>query len=94
MRGAPTFKLSGIAHLGQIIDKIRLRHVGQIHNYNDSTVGFDRYLSTSSNSEGVPEIWTVWEVGALRNPTPEGANQGARRGSERDAIMGQPSRHR
>ena len=45
----PTFKLSGIAHLGQIIDKIRLRHAGQIQNYNDSTVGFDRYLSTSSN---------------------------------------------
>ena len=41
--------LSGIAHLGKIIDKIRLRHAGQIQDYNDSTVGFNRYLSTSSN---------------------------------------------
>ena len=36
---SPTFKLGGIAHLGRIIDKIRLRHAGQIQDY----------LSTSSN---------------------------------------------
>ena len=38
------FQLGGIAHLGRIIDKIRLRHAGQIQDYNYLTVGFDRYL--------------------------------------------------
>jgi hypothetical protein len=36
--------LSGIAHLGRFIDRIRLRHAGQIQNYNYITVGFDKYL--------------------------------------------------
>jgi hypothetical protein len=35
----------GIAYLvGRIIGKIRLRHTGQIQDYNYLTVGFDRYL--------------------------------------------------
>ena len=36
--------LGGIAHLGRFIDKIRLRHAGQIQDYNYITVGFDKYL--------------------------------------------------
>ena len=36
--------LGGIAHLGRFIDKIRLRHAGQIQDYNYVTVGFDKYL--------------------------------------------------
>jgi hypothetical protein len=36
--------LGGIAHLGRFIDKIRLRHAGQIQDYNYMTVGFDQYL--------------------------------------------------
>ena len=41
---SPKVRLGGIAHLGRIIDKIRLRHAGQIQDYNYLTVGFDRYL--------------------------------------------------
>ncbi|MEK7235876.1 MAG: DUF5069 domain-containing protein [Nitrospirota bacterium] len=41
---SPKIRLGGIAHLGRIIDKIRLRHAGQIQDYNYLTVGFDRYL--------------------------------------------------
>ena len=41
---SPKVQLGGIAHLGRIIDKIRLRHAGQIRDYNYLTVGFDRYL--------------------------------------------------
>jgi hypothetical protein len=36
--------LGGIAHLGRLIDKVRLRHAGQIQDYNYLTVGFDKYL--------------------------------------------------
>ena len=36
--------LGGITHLGRFIDKIRLRHAGQIQDYNYITVGFDKYL--------------------------------------------------
>lgn len=41
---SPKVLLGGIAHLGRFIDKIRLRHAGQIHDYNYVTVGFDKYL--------------------------------------------------
>ena len=41
---SPKIRLGDIAHLGRIIDKIRLRHAGQIQDYNYLTVGFDRYL--------------------------------------------------
>ncbi len=37
-------RLGDIAHLGRIIDKVRLRQAGQIQDYNYLTVGFDRYL--------------------------------------------------
>ncbi|MEK9140056.1 MAG: DUF5069 domain-containing protein [Nitrospirota bacterium] len=41
---SPKVLLGGIAHLGRLIDKIRLRHAGQIQDYNYITVGFDKYL--------------------------------------------------
>lgn len=41
---SPKILLGGIAHLGRLIDKIRLRHAGQIQDYNYITVGFDKYL--------------------------------------------------
>ncbi|MBA2252901.1 MAG: DUF5069 domain-containing protein [Nitrospirales bacterium] len=41
---SPKGLLGGIAHLGRLIDKIRLRHAGQIQDYNYLTAGFDKYL--------------------------------------------------
>ena len=41
---SPKARLGGIAHLGRLIDKIRLRHAGHIPDYNYLTVGFDKYL--------------------------------------------------
>ena len=41
---SPKVLLGGIAHLGRFIDKVRLRHAGQIEDYNYITVGFDKYL--------------------------------------------------
>ena len=41
---SPKALLGGIAHLGRFIDKIRMRHAGQIQDYNYVTVGFDKYL--------------------------------------------------
>lgn len=41
---SPKVLFGGIAHLGRFIDKIRLRHAGQIQDYNYITVGFDKYL--------------------------------------------------
>jgi hypothetical protein len=36
--------LGGLAHLPRLIDKIRLRHRGEIPEYNYLSVGFDKYL--------------------------------------------------
>ena len=41
---SPKALLGGIAHLGRFVDKIRLRHAGEIQDYNYITVGFDKYL--------------------------------------------------
>ncbi|MEP6934248.1 MAG: DUF5069 domain-containing protein [Nitrospirota bacterium] len=41
---SPKAILGGIAHVGRFINKIRLRLVGQIQDYNYITMGFDRYL--------------------------------------------------
>ena len=41
---SPKVRLGGIAHLGRLIDKLRLRHAGGIPDYNYLTVGFDKYL--------------------------------------------------
>ncbi|WP_447986226.1 DUF5069 domain-containing protein [Nitrospira sp. Nam74] len=41
---SPKVLLGGLAHLGRLIDKIRLRHAGQIQDYNYLMAGFDKYL--------------------------------------------------
>nr|MBI3613834.1 DUF5069 domain-containing protein [Nitrospirota bacterium] len=41
---SPKATLGGIMHLGRMIDKVRLRHAGQIQDYNYLTAGFDKYL--------------------------------------------------
>ncbi len=41
---SPKALLCGMAHLGRLVDKIRLRHAGQIQDYNYITIGFDKYL--------------------------------------------------
>ncbi len=41
---SPKTMLGGIMHLGRMIDKVRLRHAGQIQDYNYLTAGFDKYL--------------------------------------------------
>lgn len=41
---SPKALIGGLAHLGRFIDKIRLRHAGQILDYNYITMGFDKYL--------------------------------------------------
>jgi hypothetical protein len=41
---SPKLLLGGIAHLARFIDKIRLRHVGLIQDYNYIMLGFDKHL--------------------------------------------------
>jgi hypothetical protein len=41
---SPKLLLGGMAHLGRLIDKIRLHHAGEIQDYNYLTAGFDKYL--------------------------------------------------
>ena len=41
---SPKQKVGGMAHLGRLFDKIRLRHQGLIQDYNYLTTGFDKYL--------------------------------------------------
>ena len=41
---SPKLRLGGLAHLPRLLDKIRLRHLGEIQDYNYLTVGFDKYL--------------------------------------------------
>lgn len=41
---SPKILLGGMAHLARFIDKVRLRHAGQIQDYNYITAGFDKYL--------------------------------------------------
>ncbi|MEO8045820.1 MAG: DUF5069 domain-containing protein [Nitrospirota bacterium] len=46
-------QVGGIAHLGQIIDKILLRHAGQIQYYIYWTFGFDHYLLDFFEPDGL-----------------------------------------
>jgi hypothetical protein len=41
---SPKVMVGGMAHLGRLIDKVRMRHDGHIQDYNYLTVGFDKYL--------------------------------------------------
>ena len=49
---SPKTLVGGLAHLGRLIDKIRLRHAGHIQDYNYLTVGFDKYLLEFLNVNG------------------------------------------
>jgi hypothetical protein len=77
---SPKALLGGIAHLGRFIDKIRLRHAGQIQDYNYITVGFDKYLVDFLQIDpkafeqrvlagGTDEELLVWVKANSRNPS-------------------------
>ncbi|MFZ3015059.1 MAG: DUF5069 domain-containing protein [Nitrospira sp.] len=77
---SPKALLGGIAHLGRLIDKIRLRHAGQIQDYNYITVGFDQYLIEFLGIDaksfeqrvlagGTDEELFVWVKGNGRKPS-------------------------
>lgn len=86
MRGpyprSPKIRLGNIAHLGRMIDKVRLRQAGQIQDYNYLTVGFDRYLldflelDTSAFEQNVRDGGTDqdildWVRAQMKTRTPE-----------------------
>ncbi len=77
---SPKALLGGIAHLGRLIDKIGLRHAGQIQDYNYITVGFDQYLVEFLGIDaksfeqrvlagGTDEELLVWVKGNGRKPS-------------------------
>ena len=77
---SPKALFGGIAHLGRLIDKIRLRHAGQIQDYNYITVGFDQYLVEFLGIDaksfeqrvlagGTDEELLVWVKGNGRKPS-------------------------
>ena len=41
---SPKEQVGGLCHLGRLIDKVKMRHAGEIQDYNYLTVGFDKYL--------------------------------------------------
>lgn len=41
---SPKEQIGGLAHLGRLFDKIRMRNEGKIQDYNYLTIGFDKYL--------------------------------------------------
>ncbi len=77
---SPKALLGGMAHLGRFIDKIRLRHAGEIQDYNYITVGFDKYLVDFLQIDpkafeqqvlvgGTDEELLVWVRANSRNPS-------------------------
>ncbi|MBI5317613.1 MAG: DUF5069 domain-containing protein [Nitrospirae bacterium] len=83
---SPKVLLGGIAHLGRFIDKIRLRHEGQIQDYNYITVGFDKYLVDFLQIDpkafeqlvlagGTDEELLAWVRGNSRKPSEEEISQ-------------------
>jgi uncharacterized protein DUF5069 len=79
---SPKALLGGIAHLGRFIDKIRLRHAGQIKDYNYITVGFDKHLIDFLQIDpkafeqrvlagGTDEEFLAWVVSHGKPRTPE-----------------------
>lgn len=83
---SPKALLGGIAHLGRFIDKIRLRHAGQIHDYNYITVGFDKYLIDFLGIDakvfeqqvlagGTDEELLAWVKATSRNPSDQEITQ-------------------
>ena len=63
---SPKEQVSGLCHLGRLIDKIRMRNTGQILDYNYLTVGFDKYLLDKLEVQG-----TDLEKRALEGGTDE-----------------------
>ncbi len=49
---SPKEQVDGLCHLGRLIDKVRLRHAGEIQDYNYLTVGFDKYLLDKLDIQG------------------------------------------
>jgi hypothetical protein len=49
---SPKEKLGGMAHLGRLFDKIRMRREGFIQDYNYLTAGFDKHLLDYLNLNG------------------------------------------
>ena len=41
---SPKIQIGGLAHLGRLFDKIRMRQQGLLQDYNYLTTGFDKYL--------------------------------------------------
>ncbi len=83
---SPKALLCGIAHLGRLIDKIRLRYAGQIQDYNYITVGFDQYLVEFLGIDaksfeqrvlagGTDEELLVWVKGNGRKPSEQEIGQ-------------------
>ncbi|MEO8338374.1 MAG: DUF5069 domain-containing protein [Nitrospirota bacterium] len=83
---SPKALLGGIAHLGRFIDKIRLRHSGQIQDYNYITVGFDKYLVDFLQIDpkafeeqvligGTDEELLVWVMANSRKPSDQEIGQ-------------------
>ena len=80
---SPKRLLDGLAHLGRLIDKIRLRHAGQIQDYNYLTVGFDKYLLELLGLKGEALECRVLE-GGTDNDIVRWVNSHARLLSEKD----------
>ena len=83
---SPKVRLGNIAHLGRIIDKIKLRQAGQIQDYNYLTVGFDRYLldflelddsafEQRVRDGGTDKELLDWVRAHMKNRTPEELDQ-------------------
>ena len=49
---SPKVQVGGFAHLGRLFDKVRMRHMGMLQDYNYLTSGFDKYLLDMLGIEG------------------------------------------
>ena len=67
---SPKIQIGGLAHLGRLFDKIRMRQQGLLQDYNYLTTGFDKYLldllkiSGEALAKRVLEGGTDGELGA------------------------------
>ena len=50
---SPKEEANGLCHLTRLIDKIRMRNVGQIQDYNYLTAGLDKYLLDKMEIQGI-----------------------------------------
>ena len=49
---SPKEEVNGLCFLARLIDKVRMRNVGQIQDYNYLTAGFDKYLLDKLEIQG------------------------------------------